>query len=221
MPLGGTLTVSPSARGPDGTEGRAAAINAARGGGSGAQAQVPLKAKLGAAAGAAVLTVVILVTVLRSRGGHDEETAAPAVTSDPVAATVSAAPVDPPPPPQEPVTAPVEGVIEMGEGEAIPESISSDAELMNQMDAGAGKPAPWIPPIPYGKARLIITSKEGSCKVTVNAVPQGVTPVHIFVVPGKVRVYCRLQSGSTRSKDATVVRGRTTFVIFDSPSRKD
>jgi eukaryotic-like serine/threonine-protein kinase len=219
VPLGGTLTVSPSARGQDPSDGRVAAINAVRSSGAGAQVQVPLKAKLGAAAGAAALTVVILVTVLRSRGRHEEETAAPAVTGDPTAATVSAAPVEPPPPPQEPAAAPVEGVIEMGEGDAVPESIASDAELMNQMDAGPGKLAPWIPPIPYGKARLIVTSKEGSCKVTVNAVPQGLTPVHIFVVPGKVRVYCRLQSGSTRSKEATVVRGRTTFVIFDSQGR--
>jgi hypothetical protein len=210
--LGSTLTVSPSARDSGGVD-RAPAAGDPLGGN--ARPALPLAAKVGAAVGGALLTVIILVFALRSSPSSDTEVApGPATTS---AATASAAPVDPPAPTSQAI-APVEGVIEMAEGEQVEEAIAAEPELLEQMDASPGARGPKIPPIPFGKARLIVVSKSGPCKVTVNGISQGRTPVHIFVNPGKTKVYCRLATGSTRSRELDVPRMRTTFVIFESPS---
>jgi hypothetical protein len=173
---------------------------------------VPLAAKVGAAAAGALLTVIVLVFALRSKPPADADVAPGAPTS-----TAGAAPADPPPAAPATTPAPVEGVIEMPEGD-VAEAIAAEPELLEEMDAGTGPAGPKIPPIPYGKARLIVVSKSGPCKVTVNGISQGLTPVHIFVNPGKTKVYCRLTTGSTRSRELEVPRMRTTFVIFENPS---
>jgi hypothetical protein len=208
--LGGTLTVSPSAR--DSSIDRKPTAGDQPGGIP--KPALPLAAKVGAAAGGALLTVIILVFALRSKPPDDAQ-GAPG-TSTTSAATVSASPADPPAP-ASPTTAPVEGVIDMAEGEQVADAIAAEPELLEQMDAGPGPAGPKIPPIPFGKARLIVVSKQGPCKVTVNGVSQGRTPLHIFVNPGKTKVYCRLGTGSTRSRDIDVPRMRTTFVIFENP----
>lgn len=209
--LGSTLTVSPSAR--DSSADRTPIADDQLGGT--AKPELPLAAKVGAAAGGALLTVIILVFALRSKPPENVEVAAG--TSTISAATVSAAPPDPPAPSAAAI-APVEGVIDMAEGEEVAEAIAAEPELLEQMEAGPGPTGPKIPQIPWGKARLIVVSKSGPCKVTVNGVSQGRTPLHIFVNPGKTKVYCRLGTGSTRSRDIDVPRMRTTFVIFENPS---
>lgn len=91
-----------------------------------------------------------------------------------------------------------------------------EAELLEGADAGAASASKYkIPPIPLGMGRLIISSKIGACKVTVNGQKAGSTPVHVFVAPGKVRVYCRLPTGSTKSMEVNVPKARTTFATFN------
>jgi serine/threonine-protein kinase len=205
--LGSTLTVSPSAR--DSSAERPPSTG-------GNKPTVPFAAKVGAAAAGALLTVIILVFALRSSPPSGAEGSPGTSLTAATAASIALAP--PPPPTQAAVAAPVEGVLDIPEGEAVAEAIAAEPELLEQMDGGPGPSGPKIPPIPFGKSRLIVVSKSGPCKVTVNGVSQGVTPVHIFVNPGKTKVYCRLTTGSTRSRELDVPRMRTTFVIFENPA---
>lgn len=209
--LGSTLTVSPSAR--DSSVDRAPGAGGQPGGPT--KAAVPLAAKVGAAAAGALLTVIVLVFALRSKPPADADVAPG--TAGTSTSTAGAAPADSPPAAPATTPAPVEGVIEMPEGD-VAEAIAAEPELLEEMDASTGPTGPKIPPIPFGKARLIVVSKSGPCKVTVNGISQGMTPVHIFVNPGKTKVYCRLTTGSTRSRELDVPRMRTTFVIFENPS---
>lgn len=168
-----------------------------------------LNPKIAAAIGGAVVVLgLVLFFVFRSGSSTTPSSDTPAPSASEVAA---------PPPTAAPSqsAAPEEGEgsetgVEVGtlaEGEAMPPE-------MQPVDAGPAAPA--IPPIPLGMARLIVTAKKGTCKATINGVQHGVTPIHIFVQPGKTRVYCRMPTGSTKRQDVTVPPRRTTFVIFEA-----
>lgn len=73
-------------------------------------------------------------------------------------------------------------------------------------------------PIPKGQARLKVEAKGGVCKVTINATYFGLTPVDAMVDAGKVRIFCRTTTGSTRSKELRIPENRTTKVEFEIKS---
>ncbi|MRG96896.1 serine/threonine-protein kinase [Polyangium spumosum] len=78
------------------------------------------------------------------------------------------------------------------------------------------RPTGWAwKPIPKGHGRLLIRAKGGTCKVTVNGVYYGVTPVDVVVESGKQRVFCRMPTGSTRSKELRAPEFKVTKVEFE------
>ncbi len=171
--------------------------------------------------GLSVMAALLLVVLLRG-GGQESGTSG----ANTVPSYINSIEIQPNPPPTAPENSAastgvpeesgsggVEGVIEMQEGSGVEEALEANPELMEGADAGVVAKYK-IPPIPPGKGRLIITSKVGPCKVTVNGQSAGSTPVHVFVAPGKVKVYCRLQTGSTKSMETTVPKSRTTFLTF-------
>ncbi|MDI3286203.1 hypothetical protein QHF83_23060, partial [Polyangium sp. 15x6] len=78
----------------------------------------------------------------------------------------------------------------------------------------APRPSGWKP-IPKGHGRLLIRAKGGTCKVTVNGVYYGVTPVDVIVEMGKQRIFCRMPTGSTRSKELRAPEFKVTKVEFE------
>ncbi len=70
-------------------------------------------------------------------------------------------------------------------------------------------------PIGKGQARLLIKAKNGVCKITVNASYYGVTPLDVMVDAGKVRIFCRMPTGATRSKELRVPEYRITQIEFE------
>lgn len=174
--------------------------------------------------GLSVMAALLLVVILRG-GGESPAKPAPAGESSnsaglsPSASSMAGASQVPSAPEAaasvvESAGSDVEGVIQMQEGSDVEQAIEADPGLLEQADAGVAAKYK-MPPIPYGKGRLIITSKIGPCKLAVNGQPAGSAPVHVFVAPGKVRVYCRLQTGSTKMLEQTVPKGRTTFMVFN------
>lgn len=74
--------------------------------------------------------------------------------------------------------------------------------------------------VPSGQAKLSVSAKGGSCKVTIDLVSHGATPVVALVKPGTVRVYCRTPTGSTKRSEVYAAEGKTTYVTFDlKPSK--
>lgn len=70
-------------------------------------------------------------------------------------------------------------------------------------------------PIPKGQARLLIKATGGVCKITINATYYGVTPLDVLVDAGKLRVFCRTSTGSTRSKELRAAEYRLTMIEFN------
>ena len=70
-------------------------------------------------------------------------------------------------------------------------------------------------PIGKGQARLLIKSTGGVCKITINSTYYGVTPLDVIVEAGKTRVFCRMPTGSTRSKELRVPENRITKIEFE------
>ena len=66
-----------------------------------------------------------------------------------------------------------------------------------------------------GAPRERTPSKGGSCKVTVNGMYYGMTPVDVVVEAGKQRVFCRMPTGSTRSKELRAPEFKVTKVEFE------
>jgi hypothetical protein len=52
------------------------------------------------------------------------------------------------------------------------------------------------------------------CKVTIDAVPYGNTPVDAILDPGKHRIYCRMPTGSTRHEEIKTEPGKVYKVTF-------
>jgi eukaryotic-like serine/threonine-protein kinase len=76
------------------------------------------------------------------------------------------------------------------------------------------RPFGWKP-IPKGQARLLIVGKGGPCKVTINGSYYGQTPVDVVVEAGKQRVFCRMPTGSTRSKELRAPEFKITKIEFE------
>ncbi len=70
-------------------------------------------------------------------------------------------------------------------------------------------------PIGKGQTRLQIKSTGGICKITINSTYYGVTPLDVIVDAGKIRVFCRMPTGSTRSKELRVPENRITKIEFE------
>jgi eukaryotic-like serine/threonine-protein kinase len=70
-------------------------------------------------------------------------------------------------------------------------------------------------PIAKGQARLLIKATGGVCKITINATYYGVTPLDVMVDAGKLRVFCRTSTGSTRSKELRAAEYRLTMIEFN------
>jgi hypothetical protein len=70
-------------------------------------------------------------------------------------------------------------------------------------------------PIAKGQARLLVKATTGVCKITINATYYGVTPLDVMVDAGKIRIFCRMTTGSTRSKELRVPENRVTKIEFD------
>lgn len=70
-------------------------------------------------------------------------------------------------------------------------------------------------PIAKGQARLLIKSTGGVCKITINSTYYGVTPLDVMVDAGKLRVFCRTSTGSTRSKELRAAEYRLTMIEFN------
>lgn len=70
-------------------------------------------------------------------------------------------------------------------------------------------------PIAKGQGRLLIKATGGVCKITINSTYYGVTPLDVMVDAGKLRVFCRTSTGSTRSKELRAAEYRLTMVEFN------
>jgi serine/threonine-protein kinase len=163
--------------------------------------------------GGTVVAGLLLVLVFALRSSSDE--------GGPSAASSSA----PPSPPSEPMSptfpsasgsaAPVLTPDEMAA--AVPDETPVQIEL-EEPPVHAGptplRPSAWKS-IPKGHARLKVTAKGGSCKVTVNGLYQGTTPVDVMVQAGKQRIYCRMPTGATRSKEVRAPEFKISKVEFE------
>jgi len=69
--------------------------------------------------------------------------------------------------------------------------------------------------MPKGHARLLVMGKGGACKVTINGSYLGQTPVDVVVEAGKQRIFCRMPTGSTRSKELRAPEYKVTKVEFE------
>ena len=66
-----------------------------------------------------------------------------------------------------------------------------------------------------GQARLLISAKGGVCKITINSTYYGVTPLDVMVDAGTIRVFCRMSTGTTRSKTVSAPEYKLTIIKFD------
>ncbi|TKD05183.1 serine/threonine-protein kinase [Polyangium fumosum] len=97
-----------------------------------------------------------------------------------------------------------------------PIEILADEAIPAPSATQTSRPAGWTwKPIPKGHGRLLIRAKGGACKVTVNGVYYGVTPIDVVVEAGKQRVFCRMPTGSTRSKELRAPEFKVTKVEFE------
>ncbi|MDC0741081.1 serine/threonine-protein kinase [Polyangium mundeleinium] len=97
-----------------------------------------------------------------------------------------------------------------------PIEILADEAVPAPSATQTARPSGWTwKAIPKGHGRLLIRAKGGSCKVTVNGVYYGVTPIDVVVEAGKQRVFCRMPTGSTRSKELRAPEFKVTKVEFE------
>jgi len=170
----------------------------------------PLQAIVGGTVVAGLLLVLVLVFALRS--SSDEGGPSAASSSAPAGPT---APTPPTFPSASGSAGPALTPDEMAA--AVPDETPVEIEIEEPPpDAGPTplRPSTWKL-IPKGHARLKVTAKGGSCKVTVNGTYQGTTPVDVIVEAGKQRIYCRMPTGSTRSKEVRAPELKISKVEFE------
>jgi serine/threonine-protein kinase len=172
----------------------------------------PLQAIVGGTVVAGLVLVLVLVFALRS--SPDEGGPRVAATGAPTAPTVTEAPTFPS---ASGSAAPALTPDEMAA--AVPDETPVQIEIEEPPPPPQAGPVPLRPstwkPIPRGHARLKVTAKGGSCKVTVNGIYQGITPVDVIVEAGKQRIYCRMPTGSTRSKEVRAPELKISKVEFE------
>ena len=157
--------------------------------------------------GVLVVGLLLAIVLIASRRSPDPEVATtpPETTSSNSmgAATAAGAALTPD---EMAAAVPDETPIEILADEAIPAPSATQAP----------RPSGWTwKPIPKGHGRLLIRAKGGACKVTVNGVYYGVTPIDVVVEAGKQRVFCRMPTGSTRSKELRAPEFKVTKVEFE------
>jgi eukaryotic-like serine/threonine-protein kinase len=171
----------------------------------------PLQAIVGGTVVAGLVLVLVLVFALRPSG--DEAGTKGAATSAPTGAP--GAPDEPTFPSASGSAGPALTPDEMAA--AVPDETPVQIEIEEPPpDAGPQplRPSTWKF-IPKGHARLKVTAKGGTCKVTVNGLYQGTTPVDVIVEAGKQRIYCRMPTGSTRSKEVRAPELKISKVEFE------
>ena len=156
--------------------------------------------------GVGLLLAVLLIATRPSRETTDVAAAPPSGTSSPDFNGVATAAGTALTPDEIAAAVPDETPIEILEDELAPAPSATQTP----------RPSGWVwKPIPKGHGRLLIRSKGGTCKVTVNGVYYGVTPVDVVVESGKQRVFCRMPTGSTRSKELRAAEFKVTKVEFE------
>lgn len=169
---------------------------------------LPLPVLVFGAAAGLLLLMLVLVLVFRS-GSSTEEGAVPAASASSAHGTEGAGPM---------ATAGGTALTPEEIAAAVPDE--SPVEVTGDDPAAAAsskqaKPPGWKP-IPKGHARLLVMAKGGgSCKVTLNGAYLGTTPVDMVVEAGRARIFCRMPTGSTRSKELRLPEYKVTKVEFE------
>ncbi|UQA60320.1 serine/threonine-protein kinase [Polyangium aurulentum] len=170
----------------------------------------PLQAIVGGTVVAGLLLVLVLVFALRSPSDEGGPSAA--------SSSATAEPTAPTPPTFPSASGSAGPALTPDEmAAAVPDETPVEIEIEEPpLDAGPTplRPSTWKF-IPKGHARLKVTAKGGSCKVTVNGIYQGTTPVDVIVESGKQRIYCRMPTGSTRSKEVRAPELKISKVEFE------
>jgi eukaryotic-like serine/threonine-protein kinase len=167
-------------------------------------------------AAAAALVVLVIGIVVVAKSGSDSPDK-PTITAQ------SAIPVGTPPPSAESTGEPAAAA----SGTALtPDEIAAAVPDETPVETVANEPPTPTPsatqtqksgwkPISKGQARLLIKSTGGVCKITINSTYYGVTPIDVMVDAGKLRVFCRTSTGSTRSKELRAAEYRLTMIEFN------
>lgn len=170
---------------------------------------------------AAVAGLLVLVTiVLLAFGGSSdpadkpssgaENSASPAVTSPPSAQATTH--------PVVPAAASGSAVTPDEIAAAVPDEtpveVVPDEPPAPTPSATQAPKSNWKP-IGKGQGRLLVNARGGVCKITINSTYYGVTPLDVMVDAGKTRVFCRMSTGATRSKELRVPEYRLTKIEFD------
>ncbi|MDC3956135.1 serine/threonine protein kinase [Polyangium jinanense] len=155
--------------------------------------------------GVLVVGLLVAIVLIASRRSPDPEAAAspPEATSPDSAGAATAA-----------GTALTPDEMAAAVPDETPIEILADEAAAAPSATQAPRPSGWKP-IPKGHGRLLIRAKGGICKVTVNGVYYGVTPVDAIVETGKQRIFCRMPTGSTRSKELRAPEFKVTKVEFE------
>jgi serine/threonine-protein kinase len=164
----------------------------------------PVRIAVAAVLGVGVLLAIVLVLVVGKRGDPPPPSDAPELAQSAAPSATSASAV-----------ASGQAVTPDEMATAVPDdSPVVVEEPAPEPSASALRPSGWRF-IPKGQARLKVTSQGGSCKVTINGLYQGTTPLDVLVEAGKQRIFCRMTTGSTRSKEIRAPAGKTTKIEFE------
>ncbi len=163
----------------------------------------PIQAAVAAVLAVGFVLAIVLVLALRRSPEPAVGVTAPheATVQEPMGAATAAGAITPD---EMAGAVPDETPIEILPDEPVPAPSATQAP----------RPAGWKP-IPKGHGRLLIRAKGGTCKVTVNGTYYGVTPVDVVVESGRQRVFCRMPTGSTRSKELRATEFKVTKVEFE------
>jgi hypothetical protein len=172
-----------------------------------------------AIAGVAALLVLVTVVVIALSGSSDSSDKPSGVTPNSASSIASA------PPSATATTEPMAPAAASGSAltpDEIAAAVPDETPVVVVPDEPPA-PAPsttqapksaWKP-IGKGQGRILISAKGGVCKITINSTYYGVTPLDVMVDAGKIRVFCRMSTGATRSKELRVPEFRLTKIEFD------
>ncbi len=170
-----------------------------------------------ALAGVLVLVSVLFLVLRGPADPEDKPSSGEAVSATSTSATSSSTPTD---------TTPI--ALAAATGNALtPDEIAAAVPDETPVEVVHDEPPAPVPSattqpqrsnwksIPKGRTRLLVRAKGGVCKITIDGTYYGLTPLDVMVDAGKLRVFCRMATGSTRSKELRAPENRITKIEFE------